>query len=82
MAAYFLPRHAAGITDHASLYPSIPSAVLPYVQYQRPDKSRNVQFPPFADQISLQWMPVGRISVDSSSPGAEQPFLQGPHSLI
>lgn len=35
IAAYFLPEHAAGITDHAPFYPSIPSAVLPYVQYQR-----------------------------------------------
>lgn len=39
-------------------------------------------FSPFADQISLQWVPVGGISVKLSSPGAGQPFLQGPRSLI
>lgn len=39
-------------------------------------------FSPFADQISLQWVPVGGISVKSSSPGAKQPFLQGACSLI
>lgn len=35
IAAYFLPKHNAGIIDHSPLYPSIPSAVLPYVRHQR-----------------------------------------------
>lgn len=78
IAAYFLPEHAAGITDHAPLYPSIPSAVLPYVQYQRDQiHVKMLKFSPFADKNRLQWVPVGGISVRSSSPGAEQPFLQG-----
>lgn len=36
---------------------------------------------PFADEISLQWVPVGGIAVKLSCPGAEQPFLQGPAPL-
>lgn len=35
IAAYFLPIHAAGIIYYAPFYQSIPSAVLPHVQYQR-----------------------------------------------
>lgn len=46
-----------------------------------PDTCRNVWIFPFADAISLQWVPVGGIYVKASSPGAEQPFLQGPAPL-
>lgn len=43
IAAYFLPEHAAGIIDHAPLYPSIPSAVLMYSIREGPDTCRNVR---------------------------------------
>lgn len=39
------------------------------------------RFFPFADEIRPQWVPEAGISVKSSSPGAKQPFLQGPAPL-
>lgn len=85
IAAYFFPKHAARIIHYASFYPTIPSAVPTTCTVSERDQIHAEMFifffSPFADAISLQWVPVGGISVKPSSPGAEQPFLQGPAPL-
>lgn len=83
IAAYFLPKHAAGIIHYAPFYPTIPSAVPTTCTVSERDQihAEMFGFSPVADAISLQWVPVGGISVKPSSPGAKQPFLRGPAPL-
>lgn len=84
IAAYFLPVHAAGIIHYAPLFTHLSLQLFfMYSISEGPDRCRIVLvFPPFADGISPQWVPVGGISVKSSSPGAGQPFLRGLRTLI
>lgn len=80
IAAYFLPQHAAGIIYYAPLLPIYPfSCSTAYTVSERQQIHAEMFWfsPPFADEISPQRVPVGGISVKWSSPGAEQPFLQG-----
>lgn len=44
---------------------------------EEPERSRNILVSSFADEIRLRLVPARGISITSSCPGAEQPFLQG-----
>lgn len=61
------------------MFPFYPSAVVPHVQNQRGPET--FWFCPFADEISLQRVPVRGISIKQSCPRAGQPFLQGPNPI-
>lgn len=63
------PKPAAGIRDHSPSSPSIPSAVLPHVQYQT---QKCFDLSPFADRN--HWEPVGWRSVNLSGPRGKTTF--------
>lgn len=80
----FPPPHMA-----LGLYTGLPFTHIylrlffPHLQYQRESREilKHFDFCPFADEISLRWVPVAGISVNSSCPGAKHPILQAPIPL-